>query len=69
MLRTLLCIGASPFIALAMLTVGVLAALVHLVAMPLLYLWELRLERRPLGTAGGSASAPGASATRAGQER
>jgi len=48
MLRTLLCIVASPVIALAVLVFGLLAALAHLVVMPALYLWERRLERNPL---------------------
>ncbi len=52
MLRTLLCVAASPVIALAVVAIGLLAALAHLIAMPALYLWERRLERFPLGGAG-----------------
>jgi hypothetical protein len=32
---------------LTLLIIGAFAALAHLVAMPALYLWELRLERGP----------------------
>lgn len=49
MFRSLVCIVASPVIVLAMLIIGVLAALAHLVAMPALYLWEVRLERNLRG--------------------
>lgn len=59
MLRTLLCIVASPFFVLALMAIGVLAALVHLVAMPALYFWEVRLERRLPRMTLGEGVAPG----------
>ena len=66
MLRTLLGIVASPLIFLALLLIGVLAALAHLAAMPALYLWELLLERNPwMGRASHKESAP----TREGHHR
>lgn len=47
MLKTLLGIAASPLIAVALFFIGLVSAAAHLVALPLLYLWERHLERKP----------------------
>lgn len=48
MLKTLLGIAASPVIGIAMLCFGLLAALLHLLALPALFLWERHLEASPV---------------------
>lgn len=47
MLKTLLGIAASPVIAIAMFCFGLLFALLHLLALPALFLWERYLEKNP----------------------
>lgn len=46
-LKTLLGIAASPVIAMAMFVSGWLIALLHLLALPALLLWERYLEANP----------------------
>lgn len=50
MFRTVIGIMTSPLIAIALLCVGILAAVAHLFALPVPYLWEHYLERRPLAS-------------------
>ncbi|MFM9926026.1 hypothetical protein VLK31_23755 [Variovorax sp. H27-G14] len=47
MLKLFLGIAASPFIAVAMFSLGLLFAAIHQLALPLLFLWERYLEHRP----------------------
>ncbi|SEK16828.1 hypothetical protein SAMN05216567_12140 [Variovorax sp. OK605] len=47
MLKTLFGIAASPVIAIAMFCFGLLFALLHLLALPALFLWERYLENNP----------------------
>lgn len=47
MIKTVLGIAASPLIAIAVVCVGLLCALAHLVALPALFLWERHIERHP----------------------
>jgi hypothetical protein len=47
MLKTLLGIAASPVIAIGMFCFGLLFALLHLLALPVLFLWERYLENNP----------------------
>jgi hypothetical protein len=46
--RTFLAVMAVPFVAVAMLAFGLLAAATHLIALPGLFLWERYLEARPV---------------------
>lgn len=48
MVKTLLGIAASPVIAIAMLCCGMLLAVLHLLALPALFLWERYLEMSPV---------------------
>lgn len=48
--RTCLGILSLPLVGVAMFTFGILAAALHLVALPALFLWEKYRERRPLRT-------------------
>jgi hypothetical protein len=48
MLKTLVWIAVSPFIAVAMFCLGLLAAAAHLIALPALYVWERHRERKPI---------------------
>lgn len=47
MFKLLFGIAASPLIAIALFSVGLLSALAHLIALPALFLWERHLERHP----------------------
>ena len=59
MFRTIVGIATSPLIAVALLCVGMVTAVAHLFALPVLYLWERYLERKPVT---GSKSSPATSA-------
>jgi hypothetical protein len=48
MLKIIFGVAASPLIAVCMFSIALLLALMHLVALPGLFLWERYLERRPL---------------------
>jgi hypothetical protein len=48
MFRTILGVAVSPLVAIALFCAGILAAAMHLFALPALYLWERYLEQRPL---------------------
>ncbi|MGJ7543328.1 hypothetical protein [Variovorax sp. LT1R16] len=48
MWKIILGVAAAPLLALAMFLVGLLAALFHLIALPVLFAWEHYLETMPL---------------------
>lgn len=48
MFKIIFGVAASPLIAVCMFSIALLLALMHLVALPGLFLWERYLERRPL---------------------
>jgi len=48
MLKFILGVMVAPVLALAMFALGLLAAVVHVIALPALFLWDRHLETKPI---------------------